>query len=119
MGNLLNSGRTGYADSFKDITLARFLESEASTFIDGYEPSWCVYILRCWDGTLYTGITNNMVKRLRAHREGKGAKYTRGRLPVYLELYVPVESKSEALKLEFKVKQQPRHQKIEFLRSAN
>ena len=42
---------------------------------------WCVYILRCGDGTLYTGMTDDFEKRLAAHRSGKGAKYTRGRAP--------------------------------------
>ncbi len=51
----------------------------------------CVYILECKDGTLYTGWTNDFEKRIKAHNEGKGAKYTRGRgpvKPVYLE-YLP------------------------------
>jgi hypothetical protein len=64
--------------------IAKYLESDAVQFMDDYdqEGKWCVYILECFDYTLYTGITNNIVKRLRAHRNGKGAKYTRGRLPL-------------------------------------
>ena len=80
--------------------------------------SWVVYILRCGDDSLYTGITNNLEKRLEAHRSGKGAKYTRGRLPLTLEVYRAVESKSEALKLEYKVKQIPKNKKIEYLRDG-
>ena len=80
--------------------------------------SWVVYILRCGDDSLYTGITNNLDKRLEAHRSGKGAKYTRGRLPLTLELYRAVESKSEALKLEYKVKKIPKNKKIEYLRDG-
>lgn len=79
--------------------------------------SWVVYILECSDGTYYTGITNNLEKRLNTHRAGKGAKYTRVRLPLSLLYYHSVESKSEALKLEYKVKQQPKNKKIEFLKS--
>ena len=45
---------------------------------------WTVYILRCGDGSLYTGCTNDLSRRLAAHRKGKGAKYTRSRLPVAL-----------------------------------
>ena len=99
------------------MNLAMLLESDAVQFLDGYEPTWCVYILRFADGTLYCGMTNNIVRRLETHRKGKGAKYTRGRLPVILEAYRSVESKSEALKLEHKVKQQPKDKKIEFLKS--
>ena len=46
--------------------------------------SWSVYVLRCRDGSLYTGITNNLPRRLRAHRAGRGAAYTRSRLPLRL-----------------------------------
>ena len=46
------------------------------------EKEWTVYILQCRDGTLYTGITDDLQRRLRAHQEGKGAKYTRGRGPL-------------------------------------
>ena len=78
---------------------------------------WFVYILRCGDDSLYTGITNNLVKRLKAHRDGKGAKYTRGRLPLTLEVFHTLESKSEALKLEYKIKQMKKDKKIHYLRS--
>jgi putative endonuclease len=100
------------------MNIAMLIEPDAVQFLDGYEPTWCVYILRCVDGTLYCGMTNNIIRRLDTHRKGNGAKYTRGRLPVILEAYRSVESKSEALKLEYKVKKQPRHKKIEFLRSS-
>ncbi|MBE6927103.1 MAG: GIY-YIG nuclease family protein [Ruminococcaceae bacterium] len=72
---------------------------------------WCVYILRCKDGTLYTGATDDFDKRLAAHRAGKGAKYTRGRTPlepVYLE---PCEDMSSALKREYAIKRLTREQK--------
>jgi len=45
---------------------------------------WCLYVLRCRDGSLYCGITNDLMRRLDQHREGKGAKYTRGRGPLWL-----------------------------------
>ena len=67
----------------------------------------CVYILRCKDGTLYTGWTNDFNKRLEAHNSGKGAKYTRGRgpvTPVYLEL---LPDKSSATKREAAIKKLP------------
>jgi len=77
--------------------------------------NWCVYIVRCADGTLYTGATNNLDKRLLAHNKGKGAKYTRTRLPVALVASVGGLSKSQALSLEWHVKRQPRANKVAFL----
>lgn len=76
---------------------------------------WCVYILQCGDGTLYTGMTDDFEKRLAAHRSGKGAKYTRGRspfTPVYLE---PCDDLSAALKREYAIKQLTRAQKLELI----
>ena len=68
--------------------------------------AWYVYILRCGDGTLYTGITDDVERRLAAHRSGKGAKYTRGRGPLELE------DKSTALKREAQIKKLSRSQKL-------
>ncbi len=73
---------------------------------------WFVYILRCSDDTLYTGITNNLERRIKQHNEGKGAKYTRGRGPVTLVKSIECATKSEALKLEYKIKQLPREEKL-------
>lgn len=73
---------------------------------------WFVYIVRCSDDTLYTGITNDLDRRIQQHNEGKGAKYTRGRGPVALVKSFECQSKSEALKLEFKIKQLPREEKL-------
>ena len=73
---------------------------------------WCVYMLRCGDGTLYTGITDDFPRRLEQHRAGKGAKYTRGRgplEPVYLE---QCEDKPAALKREYAIKQLHREEKL-------
>lgn len=73
---------------------------------------WCVYILQCGDGTLYTGMTDDFEKRLAAHRAGKGAKYTRGRspfTPVYREV---CDDHSAALKREYAVKHLTRAQKL-------
>ncbi len=65
---------------------------------------WKVYLLKCSDSTLYTGITKNLQKRLQTHNSGKGSKYTRGRTPVSLICYTYVQDKSEALSLELNVK---------------
>jgi putative endonuclease len=68
------------------------------------DRSWVVYLVRCSDQSLYCGITNDVNKRLAAHNSGKGAKYTRSRRPVELVSVSPQMSRSDALKLEYKVK---------------
>jgi predicted GIY-YIG superfamily endonuclease len=75
---------------------------------------WLVDILRCSDGSLYTGITNDLPKRLKAHASGKASRYTRSRLPVTLVCSEPQKSKSAALKREAAIKKLPRTAK-EFL----
>jgi predicted GIY-YIG superfamily endonuclease len=75
---------------------------------------WYIYILECSDGTLYTGITNNLDKRIKQHNEGKGAKYTRGRGPLTLVKFFTRNSKGEALKLEYKIKQLSKDEKLNY-----
>ena len=58
--------------------------TKTSTVTSKVTSDWCVYVVECADGTLYTGITNNLEQRLAAHNEGRGARYTRGRGPVQL-----------------------------------
>ena len=73
---------------------------------------WYVYILRCGDGTLYTGSTDDVEKRLAAHRAGKGAKYTRGRGPLELAYFEQLPDKSAALRREYEIKQMTRQEKL-------
>lgn len=74
--------------------------------------SWTVYILKCADGSLYTGITNDLVRRLAMHTHGKGAKYTRGRGPFSL-LYAETQpGKGFALRREAVIKSMTRSQKF-------
>lgn len=75
------------------------------------ENIWYLYILRCKDGTLYTGITTDVEKRFEAHRSGKGAKYTRGRAPLELVYREQCGTHSDALKRELAVKALTREQK--------
>jgi len=73
---------------------------------------WYVYIIECKDNSLYTGITNNLSKRLEVHNSGKGAKYTKTRLPVklvYKEIY---RTKEESLKREREIKKLKRKEKL-------
>ena len=77
--------------------------------------NWVLYILSCKDGSLYTGITDDLERRLAQHRSGKGAKYTRGRgplEPVYIEACGDMSS---ALKREYAIKQLSREEKLELL----
>ena len=78
---------------------------------------WFVYILRCSDGTLYTGSTDNVARRVQAHNSGKGAKYTRGRTPVEVVYTEECESYSAALKREYAIKQLTRQEKLERIKS--
>jgi len=80
--------------------------------------SWVVYILECNDKTFYTGITNDIKNRLAIHNMGKGAKYTRSRIPVKLVYLVKVNNKSSALKLEYKIKAFSRKQKIKLIAAS-
>lgn len=77
--------------------------------------SWYIYILRCGDDTLYTGITDDVEKRFSAHAAGKGAKYTRGRGPLTLVYTEEVEDKSAALKREHAIKKLPRAEKLKLI----
>ena len=76
------------------------------------DKQWTVYILECGDGTLYTGITDDLPKRLKAHAEGKGAKYTRGRGPLKLRYREVVPDKSGALKREYALKRLRKTEKM-------
>ncbi|MBR1972895.1 MAG: GIY-YIG nuclease family protein [Oscillospiraceae bacterium] len=81
------------------------------------ENIWYLYILRCKDGSLYTGITTDIGKRLEAHRAGKGAKYTRGRGPLELVYREECGTHSEALKRELQVKALSREEKMQLVDS--
>ena len=72
---------------------------------------WYVYLVCCVDGTLYTGCATDITRRIRKHNAGRGAKYTRGRRPVRLVAASPAMLRSEALRLEYKIKQLPWEQK--------
>ena len=73
------------------------------------------YMLKCSDGTLYTGWTNDLEKRVEAHNSGKGAKYTKARRPVELAYYEEFETKEQAMKREYAIKQLGRKEKQELI----
>lgn len=76
------------------------------------------YIVECKDGSLYTGWTNNLEKRILDHNEGRGAKYTKTRRPVVLKYYEEFETKELAMKREYEIKQLKRKEKLELVRSG-
>ena len=78
---------------------------------------WYLYLVECADGTLYAGITTGVERRVVAHNAGKGARYTRSRLPVVLAASSRVGTKSQALRAEFAIKRLPREKKIEAVQS--
>ena len=80
---------------------------------------WFVYMLRCHDVSFYTGCTNNLTRRLALHQSGKGAKYTRSRLPVKLAWYEETDGKSEALRREAAVKRLSHAKKVSLTESCN
>ncbi|HLD17559.1 MAG TPA: GIY-YIG nuclease family protein [Patescibacteria group bacterium] len=79
-------------------------------------PSWVVYMLRCSDGSLYTGITKDLVKRINQHHSGKGSKYVRSRLPAKLVWQEEVSSGGKARTREAEIKQRSRAEKEEMIR---
>lgn len=76
------------------------------------------YIVECSDGTLYTGYTNDLEKRIKAHNSGKGAKYTRSRLPVTLVYFEEYETKELAQSREWHIKRLTRAKKLELIAKA-
>ena len=79
------------------------------------EKAWKVYILRCGDGSLYTGIAVDVQARLKTHRSGKGAKYTRGRGPLELVYEEACTDKGTALKRELEIKALTREEKLKLI----
>ncbi|WP_319521866.1 GIY-YIG nuclease family protein [uncultured Desulfosarcina sp.] len=82
------------------------------------EKNWVVYLARCADNSLYCGISSDLEKRLESHNHGTGARYTRSRRPVKLLAASGGMSKSDALKLEYRIKRTPADKKLSVLENA-
>ncbi len=82
------------------------------------QASWHVYILRCSDGSLYTGITTDLERRLDEHNGGRGARYTRARCPVVMVYREPCLDRSEASKREAAIKRTSRSAKLALIAST-
>lgn len=102
----------------------KFLTSTLVTMKNNQEPekssksnSAYMYVLECSDGTLYTGYTTNIERRLKAHNSGKGAKYTRIRRPVSLLYWESYASKSEAMSAEAYFKKKTRQAKLDYIKT--
>ncbi len=78
--------------------------------------AWAVYVLRCGDGTLYTGATSDLDRRLAQHRAGRGARYTRSRLPVKLAYWERARDRGAALRREAALTRLPRVEKLRLVR---
>lgn len=79
------------------------------------DKQWKVYILRCGDGTLYTGVSTDVAARLEAHRSGKGAKYTKSRLPLELAYTEDCADKVTAFRREWQIKHLTREEKLRLI----
>lgn len=77
------------------------------------------YILQCSDNTFYTGWTNHLEERVKAHNAGRGAKYTKSRTPVKLIYYETFETKQEAMQREYQIKQYTRKEKEDLIQNAD
>jgi putative endonuclease len=81
-------------------------------------PEAWVYLLRCRDGSLYTGWTTDLERRLARHEAGTASRYTASRRPVALAAALPMDSRSAARREEARIKRLPRHAKLALLQSA-
>lgn len=82
------------------------------------EKTWYVYMLRCKDGTLYTGVSDDVARRAAVHNSGKGAKYTRSRRPVAVVYTEECESHSAALRREIVIKRLTRQEKEQLIQAT-
>ncbi|MBR2889809.1 MAG: GIY-YIG nuclease family protein [Oscillospiraceae bacterium] len=79
------------------------------------DKTWYLYIVECRDGTFYTGITDDISRRMQQHSSGKGAKYTRGRGPVVLRYQEECGTHSQALRREIEIKKLSRMEKLKLI----
>ena len=77
--------------------------------------AWHVYIIECSDGSLYTGITNDLDRRITAHNDGRGAKYTKSRRPVRLRYSEPAADRKNASKREYAIKSLRKAEKMRLI----
>ena len=101
----------------KRLTIQEQCDRWGQDHIDKLTGLWSIYVVRCSDGTLYCGISNNITKRIDAHNNGKGAKYTKSRLPVSLVYSEEIGTMSAAMRRERQIKKMTRRQKNDLIDS--
>jgi putative endonuclease len=94
-------------------------KNDSNTKQSKLSSPWWVYIVRCADQSLYTGIATDLIGRINKHNTGKGAKYTKARLPVTLVYQEPCADRSTASRREYAIKQLPRHKKLALIAAAS
>ena len=99
-------------------TAVKLTTPETADTVGGMSEGWRVYVVECADGTWYTGIAKDVDKRIEQHNAGRGARYTRGRGPVSLLAQSDLLSRTDALRLEYQVKQRRRTEKLAILAGA-
>jgi ribonuclease HI len=92
-----------------------FAEAAEASPNNVHDENWCVYVLRCRNNSLYTGMTNNIERRLKEHEQGKGSKFVRSWKPFELVKTIPCKNAGEARRLEYDLKQLTRRKKIDAL----
>lgn len=97
--------------------LSKMKEKEETYGVDKKAEPWFLYMLRCSDGSLYTGVTNNLERRLTMHNKGTASRYTRTRLPVEMLYHETCASRTQAMVRECAVKAFSRKQKDELIRA--
>lgn len=91
-----------------------FFKINTERFVENSMDNWKVYLVECCDGSYYCGITNKQIQdRVKAHNNGTGSKYTRGRRPVKLFNSINGLSRSDAARLEYRIKKLPKDKKLE------
>lgn len=83
------------------------------------KKTWHVYLLECWDGSFYCGVTNDIDKRMKTHAEGKGSKYVRRKRFKKLLRAMPCKDKSDACKAEYQIKQLSKWEKLDWFDHQN
>ncbi len=95
--------------------MLKVMQAKGETPAPGPEKTWSLYILECSDGSLYTGVTNDLERRVGQHNAGTASKYTRTRLPVSLVYHEQCGSRTAALVGECRVKEMSRKQKVRLI----
>ncbi len=104
-----------YARAYRGLQIILIMPAISDTI--SVMKTWYLYVLKCSDNTLYTGITNDLPRRVKQHNEGTASRYTRGRVPVKIVHHERCRNRSSALKKEYRMKSLSRQEKEEYIKS--